>query len=286
VKAAATAFAPGHVTGFFQIVDGGDDPAQAGSRGAGFSLDRGVTSHVVVDDESMPGVTVTHDGRPAEANTTRRAVELLLARRPLHVLVEQRAALPESSAALALAEVLQRPRADAVWAAHCAEVLQRTGLGDVVGAEAGGFEVRIQPGCPPHGLVQRWSTSTPTVLLAAVGPPIRTGHVLGDAARRADIIARGGAIVDAFAPDPTLPRFLEASRRFAVECGLETAAVREARNLLGDSAAAGQAQLGNSVFVLDFTDEQARALAAHGTMIQARVDADGARVIAPRRSVA
>ena len=46
---AATAFAPGHVTGFFSAHPD-DDPTKAGSRGAGITLSEGVTVRLEAGD--------------------------------------------------------------------------------------------------------------------------------------------------------------------------------------------------------------------------------------------
>ena len=43
----ATAFSPGHVTGFFEVREG-DDPLASGSRGAGMCISLGATSKVTV----------------------------------------------------------------------------------------------------------------------------------------------------------------------------------------------------------------------------------------------
>lgn len=260
----ARAFAPGHITGFFQIEDGADEPEARGSRGAGFSVELGVESTVSVEDEGVPGVTVLWKGRPVEAATTRAAVGLLAAGRAVHVRVEQRLDLPVSqgfgmsaagalSAALATAHVLGLPRPEALRAAHAADVLQRTGLGDVVGSDAGGFEVRVRPGVPPSGRVSAWTPEPGprSVLLAVADRSVATRRVLSDPAARDRISRIGGRLVDAFLPRPTLAGFVAASREFAREAGLETPPVGALLEDLGPGAAAAQCQLGGSVFAFD-----------------------------------
>jgi pantoate kinase len=295
----ATAFAPGHITGFFEIRDEATDPAQIGSRGAGFSVSLGVTSRVRLDRESPPGITVTERGAPLEAATTRRALALLVADEPVHVHVEQRMDLPVSqgfgmsaggalSAALALVQLLGRSRQEAVWAAHCAEVFQRTGLGDVVGAAAGGFEVRVRPGCAPYGEIRPWAPDGPAtdVLLAVVSPAVLTKRVLTDPARRADIQRRGGALVDEFLEDPTLSQFVDASRRFATESRLATAEILKLWDQVGHRVALGQCQLGGSVFVFGADADVERRLRALGPVFRTRIDREGARPVEPGAAAA
>lgn len=288
----ATGFAPGHITGFFEIRDEAADPAQIGSRGAGFSVAMGVTSRVRVDTEGVPGVTVLHEGRPVEAATTRRAVEFLAAEERVHVSIDQRMDLPVSqgfgmsaggalSATIALAKLLGRTRREAVWAAHCAEVLQRTGLGDVVGASVGGFEARARPGCEPYGEVRNWTPHGPAadVLLAVVSPEVLTKRVLSDPRRRAEITRRGATLVDEFLEDPTLSRFVEASRVFATEAHLATPEILRLWDEVGHRHALGQCQLGGSLFVFGATTDFERRLRTQGPVFRTRIDLEGARLL-------
>jgi len=288
----AVAFAPGHITGFFEIRDEAADPAQIGSRGAGFSVALGVTSRVRVDRESMPGVTVLEEGRPVEAATTRRALELLVGPEAVHVAVDQHMQLPVSqgfgmsaagalSASIALADLLGRTRREAVWAAHCAEVLQRSGLGDVVGAARGGFEVRAKPGCEPYGDVRSWTSDAAAhdVLLAVVSPAVLTRRILTDPVRRREIQALGGRLVDDFLEDPTLSNFVDSSRRFSTEAHLATPEILRLGDALGPHVALGQCQLGGSVFVFGSNNEAARRLRAAGSLYATTIDAEGARLV-------
>ncbi|UCB60494.1 MAG: GHMP kinase, partial [Candidatus Bathyarchaeota archaeon] len=58
----AKAFSPGHITGFFQICDQPKDPLQIGSRGAGFSIVRGATTKVRVDNSAKTSVKIMMNG--------------------------------------------------------------------------------------------------------------------------------------------------------------------------------------------------------------------------------
>lgn len=288
----ATAFAPGHITGFFEIRDEAADPAQMGSRGAGFSVELGVRSRVWLEEGVTPGVEVLDHGRPIEASTTRRAVEFLLGDSSALVHVDQTMELPVSqgfgmssagalSACLALAKLLDRPRREAVWAAHCAEVVQRTGLGDVVGAAAGGFEVRVKPGCEPYGEVRAWSSEAAPndVLLAVVSPAVSTKKVLADPARRREIDRVGGALVDAFVGDPSLSAFVDASRRFATETRLATAEILQLWDSQDAVAGIGQCQLGGSVFAFGASASVENRLRSAGPTFRTTIDRRGARLL-------
>lgn len=299
MRAEAAAFAPGHITGFFEIRDEATDPAQIGSRGAGFSVNRGVTSHVHVHDAGYPSVTVHVNGTQAEAATTRRAVELLVGNRDLEVAIRQTMDLPASqgfgmsaagalSATLALAEALRLPQREAVWAAHVAEVVQRTGLGDVVGAARGGFEMRVQPGLEPYGQVQSWRPEAPVgpLTLAVVAEAVSTKRVLTDSQRRQEINRRGARCVEDFAVDPSLTHFVELSRAFALEARLASAPILRLWDELGPGVRGAQCQLGGSVFVFAASPQTRRRLQQTGSVFPVEVDYAGARVVQPRRVLA
>lgn len=296
MRAEAEAFAPGHITGFFQILDEATDPAQIGSRGAGFSVDKGVRSRVRVDDKGYPGVSITINGQNERAETTQRAVELLLGRSPMRVDVEQRMELPMSqgfgmsaagalSTALALGDILQRPREEAVWAAHCAEVFNRTGLGDVVGANVGGFEVRREPGLPPYGRVERWQPEAPLqhVYLCVVSEEILTRRVLTDSARRAEINRVGARCVETFGHAPGVQRFAELSRQFSIETRLASSEILRLYETTKETLSVAQCMLGGSVFALGHHPKARQLLSRWGKVYEARIDTEGARVKEPRR---
>lgn len=295
----AEAFAPGHITGFFEICDEPNDPSRIGSRGAGFSVDKGVRSRVRITTDDLPSIDVRIDGQPEPAPTTRRAVELLAAPAGVHAEVDQTMELPVGqgfgmsaagalSAAMATAEVLGRTTAEAVWAAHTAEVLNRTGLGDVVGAAQGGFEVRLEPGLPPYGRVESWTPKPPPaqVLLAIVAPELSTRRVLSDAAQRAQIQRAGAEAVRSFAAARSLEHFVALARRFSLGTRLADPRILAAYDRLGPSTLASQSMLGGSLFVFSGSPTVRKTLEGLGRVIEAGIDTQGARLTVPRRPLA
>ena len=95
----STAFVPGHVTGFFSPCPA-DDPARAGSRGAGLTLTDGVrvTAHEAAD----PGVTL--DGDQLSMPPVEAVLEELDVSDRARVVAESD--LPASDVAAALLEVI------------------------------------------------------------------------------------------------------------------------------------------------------------------------------------
>lgn len=291
----AAAFAPGHVTAFFEIHDQHPDLVRRGSRGAGFSVDLGVVSHVQAETSDEQRVEVWLDGEPAEAPVTAQAVRNLLGAGRLHVQVRSQVQLPVSqgfgmsgagalSAALALARALRLPKSDAVIAAHKAEVQHHTGLGDVIAQVQGGLEVRRAPGLPPWGDCQRVMGEAELVL-CVLGGPLETRRVLGDAEARERIQKAGRKAMAAFLEQPTLPSLFRLGKQFSVESGLATMDVLKAiRAVELEGGVASQSMLGHSVFA--YGGEPGRieeVLKKHGSTHRVRVEPTGARVLDLKR---
>lgn len=303
----AAAFCPGHVTGLFEIHDSDPDPLRRGSRGAGFSTALGAVSLVEVEPSDSLEVIISLDKVRSEAPVTREAIVALLklavkdARIPLNkdapkgsrakvrVRVTTDLQLPVSqgfgmsaagslSAALALAKCLRLGRSDAVRAAHSADVLQRGGLGDVVAASVGGFEVRTAAGVPPFGSLVNF-VGYGEAVLCVVGGPLSTKSVLTDAKRRAGVNEAGAKAVADLLRAPSLDAFLLQSQRFARESGLLTDDLERAILAASPHGRASMSMLGNSVFAFGDADRLEGALAPFGDVWRTHVSEAGARLL-------
>ncbi|ELZ27132.1 pantothenate kinase [Halogeometricum pallidum JCM 14848] len=254
----ATAFVPGHVTGFFSAHPH-ENPARAGSRGAGVALSHGVRVTVRRPDEGRE----TTDGPP---RTTLNGESVPMppvdgVRKRLGVpdaAVEAETPLPLGSGfgvsgavalgtAYAANAVFGRRLSEngLVSAAHCAEVEAGTGLGDVVGQARGGLPIRLEPGAPEHGAMDG-VPARPRVEYLTFGE-VSTEAVLSGDTRS---LTRAGERSLADLRDrPTPARLVALSRRFAREAELTTdrveSAVADVRAAGGDAA---MAMLGDTVF--------------------------------------
>lgn len=291
----AAAFAPGHITAFFEIHDQHPDPVRKGSRGAGLSLDHGVLTHVAAERAEAQRIEVWLDGTPSEAPVTQAAVRNLLGRSAMHVQVRSEVQLPVSqgfgmsaagalSTALALAKALRLPKSDAVIAAHKADVMLRGGLGDVIAEVQGGLEVRREPGLPPWGYCERILGEAELVLCVLEGP-LETRAVLEDEAARKRIQKAGEAAMRAFLAQPTLPNLFRQGRKFSVDSGLATMPVLKAiRAVELEGGLASQSMLGHSVFAYGSDPAKVEAvLQRHGQTWRARIEPTGARVLDVQR---
>jgi len=246
------AFAPGHVTGFFSIHDSEDDVARRGSRGAGFCVELGSAVTVEVSDRSE----VLVDGVRSELRLLTDVVRVFSRTVPdvrLRVSIENGLPLGQGfgmSGAMALATAMAATdllglEVDPVLVAHTAEVLNGTGLGDVVSQSVGGFEMRMVEGVPPHGKVVPLEIDVDTVRLAWAERPMSTPAILGNPDDRKRISEAGAAAHASLTSDPSLENFCRASRRFADDTGLIGPHVRR---LMGKSELAGMCMLGHSAF--------------------------------------
>jgi len=248
----ATAFVPGHVTGFF-TVDEGDDPTETGSRGCGIALSDGVTVRVERADERR----VELDGETVEIAAVERVLDALRA----DAVVTAETPLPLGagfglSGALALGTALGTNAAykralsynELVTLAHGAEVQAGTGLGDVVGQARGGVPIRLEPGSPEHNYVDEIPDGT-AIEYYTLGE-LSTPEVV-DGPTGALTMA-GENSLSAVVKQPILPTFMRAARGFSREADLLTDEVRE---IIDDVAEAGgeaaMAMLGETVFALD-----------------------------------
>lgn len=237
-----SAFAPGHVTGFFSVHPH-SDPLRHGSRGAGFSIAHGTIT--TVTEASVDAVLM--NGRVYDGATS-RAVLRLFRERGLrgNWSVAHETELPVGcgfgtsgagalSLALALNERLPRPLPylEAASISHLAELSANTGLGTVLGQTYGGFEVRTVPGAPGTGKVVNLPFEDWHAVFAVFGP-IETPKLLGDADVKAAISREGEALRQKLLDDPGIPQFLELSFGFGRRAGLVSSPLRTLQDKLAD----------------------------------------------------
>ena len=161
----AVAFAPGHISGFFEPVYNKQDAARTGSRGAGINVSLGAISEVIVEESSSQIFEIYVNNKQSDSHVVNLALKYLLGDKKVHVVVRINLDLPVSqgfgmsaasavSASYALAKIIGVSNTDALKASHLAEVQLRTGLGDVLASCFGGIEIRKHPGLPPWGIIE------------------------------------------------------------------------------------------------------------------------------------
>ncbi len=275
----AVAFSPGHISGYFRRVEG-SDPRTTGSVGAGMVIDEGVRATVV--PAAKTGVRVIRQGR---VSTGSPPVEYALDRLGVTARVTTECRLPIGagfglSAAALLATLTAVNHlfdlglsADEVAArAHEAEVVHRTGLGDVAASRSGGVVCRMGPGI--HADIARFYPDKP--LYAVSLGPLPTASVLSSEEAMARIAS---AYPDRCPRD--IADFCFLSRQFAERSGLIAPDVRKVLSAC-DAAKipASMTMLGNGVFAAGNSAE--RVLSGFGEVYRLNVARCGAYLIEMR----
>jgi len=281
-----TAFCPGHISGYFRCI-AGESPAATGSIGAGIVISEGVTATVRAADSISVSVNRKDEsGNLVHFSSASPPIEYTLGKLGITVSVTTECRLPVGagfglSAAALLASLtaanlsndLGMSPHDITILAHEAEVIHRTGLGDVAACQGGGHVVRSGPGI--DAAITR-TFDLPEPLYAVSFGPISTPSVLGSQAQMERVTA-------AFPRRPPVNAedFFRISRGFAEKSGLLT---REAgaviRHCTDNNIPASMTMLGNGVFA--YGRKARDILSAYGDVYAFTVAREGARVVGVR----
>jgi len=298
--AVARAFSPGHITGFFEIPhDISHFPSMnRGSKGAGFSIDRGIATTVYVYETSKPEYEVWINGSKslnAEVSEWVMKEYLKFAERPYFISIHHDVEIPvgfglgsSGAAALSLSYALNRAlgigfnKTQAAQIAHDAEIACNTGLGTVIAEFEGGFEMRTSVGAPGIGSVSRIDLSKDHKAIILCLAPISTKSFLKN--RMNEINGLGGTMLTKLSASKSIDEFLKMSHRFAETLGLtEGRCKRPIEALKTRGIQSSVALFGQTVFTVvsqEMADGAARVLREFGgTLIVCNIDMTGARVL-------
>lgn len=285
---AGAAFCPAHVTGFFKAEAGGGRKIdESGSLGAGFSIVHGVRTSVSNASPEGGRLSISSSGHAPGNTAVSRAVVAEFGRAVgggnggISADIRHEIGVPvgyglgcSGAAALSLALALNEalgcglPREEAGRIAHRAEIACRTGLGDVLAAYHGGFEVRVGAGAPGIGRVARAGGERGdgggrdgTAAVIGCFSPVSTRQFITERLPR--INGLGGTMVERLAgPGGTLEAFQDMSMEFARHIGVVTRRMEEAAaGLRAARVRCGVALFGETVFALAAagSDEEKRA---------------------------
>lgn len=261
----ASAFVPAHISGFFQPYHT-KIPERTGSRNCGPCLNLGVFTKVKVERSYRAGIKVLINGKNApEAKTTLTAVKQLLRMdyKPLSVEVNHFCQVPIGAGygasgagalgvvlALAKALGLRASRERLVAAAHVADVICYTGLGDVGAQARGGLVIGLEPGAPPYGRWRKIKVPLGVKVICATLGPIPTEKFLRDDEFKKRAGELGGVALNEILKQPDIRRFVSVSLDFAEKLGLLDDELRELIKVAEKAGAIGasQSMLGRSVF--------------------------------------
>lgn len=301
----AGAFAPCHITGFFQIFDEADNALDAGSKGAGISLSRGVKTHVRLKPSLKKNRRISINGVVSDSAVVSEHILNTFGSsfgemEKLEVIVEHYVEVPlgagfgtSGAAALSLALALNKAlgtrlsKIEAAQLAHVAEVQCKTGLGTVIAETFGGAEIRVKPGAPGIGEIRHMPVPKDATITCLVFGPLSTRKILSDQKTRRRVNELGGIYVDRLVNKPSIANFMKLSRQFAEHVGLITNKVRRILNLTDHTElVCSMPMFGESVFTVtqnESLDELLRIFNKQGRggqVIASQVDFEGARMLA------
>lgn len=308
------AFAPGHISGFFQICRNNRNLEKCGSRGAGVCLSKGATSLAEVKENCTQNVCVLINGKEVRAEVTELAIKNLLRpeslrnkktrqknTRPLSnkkysITIDTTLELPVSqgfgmsaagalSAAFAVASALKlkNPMSEAMRAAHKAEIACGTGLGDVVAETCGGIVIRRKPGIPPYGVIETINNHS-DVVLCVIGKEILTKDIICSPKHIKRINKSGRECVEEILIDPTITKLFNLAYRFTLETKIVSRSVLCAIDDIHKYGAASACMLGNSVFAIGDVDKIMSTLKRYGETYLCEIDNNGTRVLGSDKS--
>jgi pantoate kinase len=285
----AVAFAPGHISGFFEPVYMKQDITRTGSRGAGINISLGAISEVNAEAATKQRVDIFINNKKTSAPVMHLALRHLIGDNPLKVVVNTELQLPIGqgfgmsaagalSASLALGKIVGSSNVDALKASHFAEVKLRTGLGDVLASSFGGVEIRKEAGLPPWGMIEH-IPGLYELVLCVIGKQLDTKKILSDTVKAKDIVNYGRYCTKKLLEKPSFENFFSLSQLFTKNTNLADKKVLESIKAADQFGMASMCMLGNSVFAAGKTDKLCETLSKFGKVYVCTVDECGARVI-------
>ncbi|RLI76146.1 GHMP kinase [Archaeoglobales archaeon] len=272
-------FCPGSITAFFSTLIS-ENPLLSGSYGVGFTIDKGV----FVEVEKAEKTEIIVNGQSWDFPTVQYVVNEL-AKDDVKVKIKME--LPVGcgfgmSGASALATALslnnffelKKSFIELADLAHESEVINKTGLGDVICQTFGGLVVRKNACCPSKAAVERLIVDVNLDFL--VLGKISTEEVLKDELKRKRINEVGMRCLEEFIRSPEFDNLFSIANRFSMETGLiddEMRDIIEAVESNGGKAA--MIMLGKAIFAYNGFD----VLKEFGNPFKAKITCCGVQLV-------
>ena len=299
----AMAFCPAHVTGFFKahLEDDHNTLENLGSMGAGFSIKEGVTTRVRTDtrDNLESNFRITTNGYQSDKTDVSEYVlnEFLKLGEFSNTFIdiEHNISIPvgyglgsSSAVALSLSFALDKVLGTKLdktrigQIAHNAEVNCKTGLGDVLASYHGGFEIRVKPGAPGIGTVEKIDTDKISIVMICFSP-ISTNKFIKE--RLSQINGLGGKMVDRLLESKNYEHFQDMSLEFAKYVDVMTPRMEKLVGELSENnIKCGVALFGETIFSMIPKENESNILKIlqeydDVIIIKSELDNVGARVL-------
>ena len=294
--ATAKAFSPGHITGIVIKPDNCLDYHSAGSKGAGFSIDRGITTTVEVFESQTTNYQISINGKVEDANVSRWVVEEYLKdlHKPYYINIKHETNIPigfglgsSGAAALSLSYALndaldrKLTKYEVGQIAHCAEIACKTGLGTVIAEFSGGFEIRTSIGAPGVGHIESMDLKDYKAVIFCIAPLSTKAFLINNLTLANPL---GEKMLKRLRVSKDIDEFQRMSYQFARSLGLTELRCKEPlERLKSHRIQAGIALFGETIFTivsLDMVNYVKQYLKNfEGTLIVCNIDNTGARVL-------
>jgi pantoate kinase len=285
----ALAFAPGHISGFFEPIFVKNDFLKTGSRGAGINISLGAKSEVIVNKSNELKFEIFLNGKKSSFPLIPTALKYLVEKKSLEIIIKTKLDLPISqgfgmsaasvvSASFALSKIVNKSYFEALKASHFAESLHKTGLGDVISCFFGGIEIRTMPGLPPYGVIQH-IIGDYELVLCVLGDKINTKEILNNPDKLKLISRYGNYCTEKLKESPTIENLFSLSQFFTKKTLLGSRKVIDAIQMINDVGSASMCMLGNSIFALGDTNKICDILKPFGKIFICRVNKSGAIIL-------
>lgn len=298
--ARCTAFSPGHITGFFEKPNDNKnqntDPLFYGSKGAGFSFKRGVTTSVELYKSKKKSYEIyINNLLTTNAEVSEWVTQYYLDKFDFsyHIKINHSIDIPigfglgtSGAAALSLSYALNKAldikyiKEQAAQIAHIAEISCNTGLGTVISEFYGGLEIRTSFGAPGIGKVTKIELNNCKAIILCIGP-LSTKQILSNYSNNANIL--GQKMVEQLLLSKDVNSFLRMSSEFANFLGLTKglcAKPIEELNNFGVDCSIGM--FGETIFTLVAPSEISPIISIlnkyPGTLIVSDIDNQGALI--------
>ncbi len=234
--ARCTAFSPGHITGFFEKPrnkNQNTDPLFYGSKGAGFSFKKGVTTSVELYNSKKKSYHIyINNLLTNNAEVSEWVTQYYLDKSDFsyYIKINHSIDIPigyglgtSGAAALSLSYALNKAldikflKEQAAQIAHIAEISCNTGLGTVIAEFYGGLEIRTSFGAPGIGKVTKIELNNYKAIILCIGP-LSTKQILSNYSNNANILGR--KMVEQLLLSKDVNSFLRMSHEFANFLGL------------------------------------------------------------------
>ncbi len=253
-----------HLTGIFEIKDESNDILTKGSRGAGLCINRGVIT--TIHQSKCSQIEIFFNGvkqKDTEAAITTRVLEILLPQQlRSNLRVSHDFEIPLSSGygasaagavgtAFALNDFfgLGLSEIELLQVAHKAEVLIRSGLGDVIGLFQGGLELRLKEGAPGIGRTMPITNTNGWKVATIHFGPLSTFEVLSNPLKRKAVNDAGRGLISKLISKPQFEHFIRLSAIFSEKANLWSPQLRKSVQSLPATVVGAQIMLGEAFFV-------------------------------------